>query len=249
MYYSVGDIMEYIVNVTKAVSRPHKHKKYEIIVYLNCYGTLYADNEEINITPGKIVIVPPGTEHYYLTDKEDDFNRIYISGDFEHIFNFTSAVELSDNKKGEGITLAKMIYNNRFANREYITSLINAFAHFLLSISKIEDEISLEIKKIVNEISNNFSKCDICLNSLLKNSGYAEDYIRAEFKKVTGNTPNEFLTKARISHACYLIDMYKKSVPLNVISEQCGYTDYIYFSRKFKEIMGVSPRKYMQDNA
>ena len=32
------------------------------------------------------------------------------------------------------------------------------------------------------------------------------------------------------------------------IAEKCGYTDYIYFSRKFKQITGKSPRAYMEDN-
>ena len=41
--------------------------------------------------------------------------------------------------------------------------------------------------------------------------------------------------------------MYRNSVPLGVISEKCGYTDYIYFSRRFKHIMGVSPSEYISN--
>ena len=239
--------MDYTVNLVSEGFRPHKHNKYEIIAYMRGTGTLFVAGREIEIKPRKIVIIPPYTEHFSVKN-EETFERIYINGDFEHIFKFNSIVEISDNNQNEGLNLIKMIYDNRFSNHEYLTALINAFAHFLLSVSNIENEISVEIKNIITEISDNFSNCDISLNTLLKNSGYAEDYIRAEFKKVTGYTPNKFLTKLRISHACYLIDMYKKSIPLTVISEKCGYTDYVYFSRKFKEIMGVSPRKYMDGN-
>ena len=28
------------------------------------------------------------------------------------------------------------------------------------------------------------------------------------------------------------------------IAEKCGYTDYVYFSRRFKQITGISPREY-----
>ncbi|MBQ3573155.1 MAG: AraC family transcriptional regulator, partial [Clostridia bacterium] len=28
--------------------------------------------------------------------------------------------------------------------------------------------------------------------------------------------------------------------------EKCGYTDYVYFSRRFKKIVGKSPQKYME---
>ncbi len=78
----------------------------------------------------------------------------------------------------------------------------------------------------------------------MNRSGYSEDYVRAMFKKSTGKTPIGLLTEMRINHACLLIDMYKKTLSLSEIAEKCGYTDYIYFSRRFKELVGVSPLKY-----
>jgi len=43
-----------------------------------------------------------------------------------------------------------------------------------------------------------------------------------------------------------MIDVYKNDVALTDISEQCGYTDYVCFSKKFKQITNVSPRKYAE---
>ena len=40
---------------------------------------------------------------------------------------------------------------------------------------------------------------------------------------------------------------YGKTVPLTEIAEKCGYTDYVYFLKKFKSITGVAPRTYMAD--
>jgi AraC-like DNA-binding protein len=84
------------------------------------------------------------------------------------------------------------------------------------------------------------------MRSLLTKSGYAEDYIRAKFREITGYTPVEFLTKVRISQACSLIDMYGNSLQLSEIAEKCGYTDYVYFSRRFKALTGISPREYLR---
>ena len=58
---------------------------------------------------------------------------------------------------------------------------------------------------------------------------------------------NEFLTEIRIKHACFLIDIYHDELSLAEISERCGYLDYIYFSKKFKSIMDVSPREYKKE--
>jgi len=44
-----------------------------------------------------------------------------------------------------------------------------------------------------------------------------------------------------------LIDLYRSTLSLQEIAERCGYTDYVYFSKKFKEVTGVSPRDYKKN--
>ena len=242
-----GEFMDFNINIVNSIVTSHKHEDYEIIVYINGKGFFYADNKSIAVGPGQIIIVPPKTTHY--SSKSDvDFERIYLSGPFHQFFSLTSPTVVFDNSRNDGLTLAKMIYTNRFSAPEYVTSLINAFSHFLLQNIKMENDIFLAVKNIVEEISDNFYNCNIDLNAILKKSGYSEDYIRAQFKKITAKTPVEFLTKTRIDHACYLIDQYKDLYSLSEIAEKCGYSDYVYFSRKFKQTIGISPREYMETN-
>ena len=92
-----------------------------------------------------------------------------------------------------------------------------------------------------------FHDPDLDLAALLRESGYAEDYIRAGFKRVMGMTPTAFLIQMRIRHACYLIDTFRNTLSLSEIGERCGYVDYVMFSKKFKEVMGMSPRAYKKD--
>ena len=235
--------MNYFVNYIKEEIAPHIHNNYEIIVYTNGSGILHTCEKNISASAGKIIIIPPETLHSSISDGE--FERIYIRGEFNQIFNLSSPVVILDNSENEGTLLAKMIYNNRFSNTEYVASLCNSFAHFLLQSLKMDDEISTVVKDIIDTMTNSFYDSDLNIGHILRQSGYAEDYIRAQFKKITGKTPTDFLTKIRISHACYMIDTYKNSLSLSEIAEKCGYTDYVYFSRRFKQIAGISPRKYM----
>ena len=140
-----------------------------------------------------------------------------------------------------------MIHRKRFENEEYVTTLINAFVSHILQNIETSDELSLAVKKVINEITENFSDCNINLGQFLKQSGYAEDYIRSQFKKMTGKTPTKFLNEIRVSHACFLADIYKNALSLNAIAEKCGYTDNLYFSRCFKKIKGMSPREYVNN--
>ena len=109
---------------------------------------------------------------------------------------------------------------------------------------KIKSDTFAAVEKITEAIKNHAFDSEINLTEILNKSGYAEDYIRDRFKAFMGMTPNKFLTKTRMERARYLIDIYGNTLSLAQIAERCGYTDYIYFSRKFKERYGMSPTTY-----
>lgn len=224
----------------------HKHAHYEIIIYTKGTGVLTTKNMTVPCSPGNIIIMPPHMMH--SSTSETDYERIFIGGEFSQFLHMTAPVVLSDHEDGEGVLLAKMIYKNRFGNPEYVTALTNALFHYILQNIGTDDAIHAAIRDIIDKISNHFSDCNFNLSTLLQKSGYAEDYIRAQFKRITGKTPIQFLTEIRIAHACFLIDTYKNSLSLTEVAETCGFLDYIYFSRRFKQIKGISPRKYASLN-
>ncbi len=137
-----------------------------------------------------------------------------------------------------------MIFANRYESQEYFDSLCLAFIHFVLKNVKITSPIEKTVKKIKRQMASKFHDSDLNVTELLKQSGYAEDYIRAHFKKIVGKTPIEYLTELRVKHAKALINIYQNSMLLIDVSFNCGFDDYIYFSRKFKQVFGVSPNTY-----
>ena len=225
----------------------HRHKTYELISYVRGNGVFHSPDGDVPVKSGSIVVVPPGVSHGTTPDGE--MSSVYIMGDFGGIFHLDAPVVLMDNGEREGNALLSMIYRNRHENREYIAALCNALAHFLLRNLKTDNAIELAVRSIVYEITQNFYDPGMDLNVLLNRSGYAEDYIRAQFKRSTGKTPTAFLNDLRIERACYLIEVYHSTCPLAEIAAQCGYTDYVLFSKRFKAVKGVSPRRYKQDIA
>jgi len=236
--------MKTTVGFVTLSAREHKHNYYEIIFYRNGTGKFYFSEKHLPIAPGKFIIVPPNTIH--ASKYDDTAETIYIKGEFKHIFSFSSPVEVFDDNEHSGSFLAEMILKNKFSPPEYLDSLANTLAHFLLQNIRTEKSTSSALHGIVSEISENFFDSGLNPNELLRKSGYAEDYIRAQFKLFTGKTPIEFLTAERIAHACYLIEIYGDTLSLAEIAEKCGYTDYIYFSRRFKQLMGTSPKNYIK---
>ncbi len=223
----------------------HKHSDFEIAFYPDTTGVLRTPEKIYPFYPGSAVIVPPGVYHSSCTDTE--LNAIYVKGNVNLLFHLNTPIVVQDNRNGEGRQLISLIYNNRFGNKEYLSSLCDAFIHFLVKNIDFKDETDKTVNDLIEEFTRLSFEPDLNPSEILRKSGYAEDYIRSKFKKVTGKTPIAFITDIRIKHACFLIETYGNSLNLSEIAEASGYTDYVYFSKRFKEVTGVSPREY-RDN-
>jgi transcriptional regulator GlxA family with amidase domain len=64
------------------------------------------------------------------------------------------------------------------------------------------------------------------------------------FREQTGFSPIDFLIRLRVRHACRLLDT--TTLPVAEVAERVGYEDPYYFTRCFRRIMGLSPRRYRE---
>lgn len=62
------------------------------------------------------------------------------------------------------------------------------------------------------------------------------------FKRVTGLSYSDYLTRLRLDRACRLLD--NPDLSIREIAEMSGFTDPDYFSRFFKQNMGLRPGEY-----
>lgn len=229
----------------------NQHKDYEIIYYCSGSGKLNVGEKFFSVEQGTIVVVPPNTKHGSIS--LDNLAYISILGNPNGLIHVESPVICKDNERGDGLSLLKIIQANRFGDPEYFNSLCTSFIHLVLKNIKINSPMEKAVNKIKSQISSHLNDSNFNVTALLNQSGYAEDYIRAHFRKIVGKTPVEFLTELRIKEATTLIKLYHNTMSLMEIANSCGFDDYIYFSRKFKSVMGVSPQSYknslLKDNS
>ncbi len=246
MYNIYGDRMNnFFISITEDGTKKyplHQHPHWEIMYYLSGEGHLATQGGNIPFKPGSIIIVPPTVAHGSVS--QNGFINISIGGDFSHLFLFDKISAQVDNTDRNGERLARLIFDNRHAGDDYLSALYNAYAHFLLQNSNPEKRITQTIRHIVEQVSNHFSDPHFEITPLLNQSGYAEDYIRTQFKKATTLTPVDFLAKIRVEHARKLFEIYRESLSVSEAAEACGFDDPIYFSRRFKQFIGLSPTEY-----
>jgi len=101
----------------------------------------------------------------------------------------------------------------------------------------------LFIRSITNYIAEHYAApltgTDVCAAF-----GFSRRNFSRLFKRSFGTTFTEYLREYRIQRAANEFHESELSVP--EIAAAVGFTDYCYFSRSFKSIMGISPARYFK---
>ncbi|MGI6703748.1 MAG: helix-turn-helix transcriptional regulator [Clostridia bacterium] len=90
-------------------------------------------------------------------------------------------------------------------------------------------------------IERNFAN-DITLEDVSEHVHISTYYFSHGFKRFTGITFKEHLTKTRIKEAKRLL--LTTDLTIGEVARQVGYDDPNYFSRVFKNIEGIPPSKF-----
>ena len=88
---------------------------------------------------------------------------------------------------------------------------------------------------------------DITIENIAESSGLNRSYFGKIFKESVGRSPQEFLISYRMIKAAELLKLTSYSI--NEIGCAVGYPNQLHFSRAFKNVYGVSPRKWRSENA
>jgi AraC-like DNA-binding protein len=62
------------------------------------------------------------------------------------------------------------------------------------------------------------------------------------FRAVVGMTPYRFLLRTRLHRAA--VDLRRSNAPISTVAFDAGFNDLSTFNRRFRRLMGASPRAY-----
>lgn len=103
------------------------------------------------------------------------------------------------------------------------------------------DKYSAIVQKAIDEINCNYAK-PIRLETFADDNNITPQYLSALFSKETGNTFSNYLRDVRMEKAKDLLKNGNKKV--YEVACEVGYPDQKYFSRVFKECVGISAKQY-----
>ena len=115
----------------------------------------------------------------------------------------------------------------------------------LYSFSRLSGSAGLHsslIGRIVELTEKHFHDPELSVEEIGRELSYHPKYISRVFKEKMGVTFSEYLRSVRIKYAITLFDHGIDSV--KNVALLSGFSDPLYFSTMFKNIVGVSPKEY-----
>lgn len=83
---------------------------------------------------------------------------------------------------------------------------------------------------------------ELTIQALADDVYMSPNHLSHLFKKETGETINETITRVRLRHAAELLR--RSALPVRHIAEAVGYKDTHYFAKLFKRTVGLTPKAY-----
>ena len=101
----------------------------------------------------------------------------------------------------------------------------------------ITENYNSQLNEVINYILLHL-KDDLSLEKLAGIANYSPFHFQKIFKQITGTTPKQFVIKAKLEHAGFLIMHQNK--PVTEIAIDCGFSSLSVFSRSFRNYFGLS---------
>lgn len=101
------------------------------------------------------------------------------------------------------------------------------------------------IKEALSFVEQNFQN-DISVEDIAACCGLNRSYFGKIFRDAMGKSPQEFLMNYRMAKAAELLKLTQLSI--GDIGNAVGYPNQLHFSRAFKNIYGISPRDWRNQN-
>ena len=117
----------------------------------------------------------------------------------------------------------------------------------MLALQSQQAHYSPIVSHAISMISTCFMEA-LSLQDVASQIKVSSGYLSALLKQETGKSFSDFLAEKRIDYAKLLLS--QTDLPITALCAECGIPDNNYFSRFFKQHVGVTPKQYRyQQNA
>lgn len=249
---------------------PHLHTEFEILVIKKGDGIMYVDNKEYKLSEGDGIFINSRCIHfggkrsnipssfYAIVFSErmlgSNLNDIVTEKYVSPIINNTKKLPMHLQRsipwQEEILNIADNIYSFKDLSSWCCELKIKAQLLALWSLlwdnalpsgASSTDKHLSDIKSILEYMDTNYS-VKLTLSELAKRCHMSTGHFCRVFSSIMQKSPFEFLMDVRIEKSCHLLST--TSIPISNVAISCGFSDFSYYSKRFKEKAGCTPSDY-----
>jgi AraC-like DNA-binding protein len=220
-------------------------------------GWYQIGDKRSEVGPNQFFILPQNVEHAYASAEDNPWSIywIHFGGESLPQFNELHAVQkhfkpFYIKSSGEIATTFSRMYkalelgystdNLIFANMclpHFLSLFIYNSKHTAVSPNDKLDVVDSAILYMQEHINENIS-----LQDLSSHYNYSASRFSSLFKQKTGYAPIDYFIQMKMQKASQQLDFSSSSV--KDIALSMGFDDPYYFSKRFRKIIGLSPKQY-----
>lgn len=230
----------------------------EIVLFfcLKGRGWCEIEGERHEITPGQMLIIPAKLERTYATYGERSWSLIWIQlvetirDAFTVKLNINPhTTNLGSSERGQMLALFQdVLHALEMPCQQRLQQLSQRATQVLEGVLSHQREACANETNVAGKIGRTIDYMKEHLNEPLRAATLAGianmslPHYFAQFKRVTGSSPIDYLIKLRMDHARKLLSETSWSVKEVAVS--LGYEDPLYFSRVFKSVNRTAPTDF-----
>ncbi|QSH41060.1 AraC family transcriptional regulator [Lentisphaerota bacterium ZTH] len=253
----------------------HYHDFSELVIITEGSGVQVVNNIEYPVAAGDVFLIQGFSKHYFKSRESlsqinvmYDASRLPLAADwlrripgYNIIFelepnwperrNFKHRLHLTPSGLAHVETISRrMLEETTSRNPGFEAALFSLLLELIVYISRQYDKAAsprtaalVRIANVISKLERKHSK-PWKLADIAKLAGMSPSNLLILFKMATGVSPIDYVIKLRLRRAAD--DLRSGNSSISEIAFEHGFKDSNYFSKKFKQIYGVSPRQYRQ---
>jgi len=251
----------------------HTHSFSEIAIVLEGTGISQVDGQEFPFHAGDVFVLHGNRPHAYLKTRHltlinitydpkiialERFNPGTLAG-YQALFVIEPKVRKAVPYKrhltlpGEQLIQIKALTNimERELHKRRPGFQLMAVGHFMILVTLLARFYSekpasdahkvLQLGEAISYLENHFAE-EPDIDALARIAHMSRRSFFRAFAEVTGQSPVRYLHHLRVMKAVEMLEMSDKNI--TETAYDCGFQDSNYFSRRFKEVMGISPAEF-----
>lgn len=250
---------------------PHEHEEIEITCITKGQGFFYIDHREYYVREGNILVIPAHSIHLakpsrkepaafcslvfspnclclssrsllyskYISPiiKQDIFFPQYLDGlELWHKEIYAVIKEMESYAGKEDMELLEQSALLKIWYLLYQNCVMEKYA---------ADRNSTRLKSCLDYLHNHYAD-EISIHYLASRVNMSEGHFSRVFKEYMKVSPMEFLIQIRMEESKKLLRESEKSI--GEIALECGFHDFSYFSKCFRDKTHLSPKEYRKIN-